>query len=279
MTTKIRRGPRSDARNPYLKRGAPSRVTFTIGAEAGNVINVGIQVSDPNNNDLPNRGCLRAFLSADANGDSLVPAYDMPTSIAIGTDGLLIPGETPKTALLVGGALAIHSTPEQFVTGAISEYLVNRRYKTKAATTGLTFTANHVVTASLYGIILVQINAAGTISTKVPSATQAYTSAALALAALPAPDTDCVPLGYIAIANNAGDWTANTDDLTNGSDLTTATFTNFTDNGMVSPVFDLVSESDGDIDINITQTRVKTHYLVVVTPDGKLWPSGAIAFA
>lgn len=277
--TALRRGPRSDARNPYLKSGSPSRVAFTVGAEASNVINVGIQVSDPNGNDLANRGRLRAFLAADANGDSVVPPYDMPSAIAIGTDGVLIPGSPPKTALLVGGGLAIHTTAEQFKTAAVAEYLVNRRYKTKAATNALTFTAAHVVTASLYGIILVQINAAGTISTKVPSSTQAYTSAALALAALPTPDTDNVPLGYIAIANNAGDWTANTDDLTNGSDLTTATFTDLTDNGMTSQDFELITESDGDVDINITQTRVKTHYLIVVTPDGKLWPSGAIAFA
>jgi hypothetical protein len=56
----------------------------------------------------------------------------------------------------------------------------------------------------------------------------AYNSAALALAALPSPDSGNLAVGYIAIANNAGDWTANTDDLTNGSDVTTATFTDGT---------------------------------------------------
>ena len=38
---------------------------------------------------------------------------------------------------------------------------------------------------------------------------------------------------YLAIANNAGDWVANTDDLTNRSDLTTATFV---DGTPVSPL-------------------------------------------
>ena len=126
----------------------------------------------------------------------------------------------------MGGAvgLAKHSTPEQLAVTAFS-YLVAGDYRQKAAATGLTFTAAHVITASTYGIILVQINAAGTISTKVPSATQAYASAALALAAKPAVDSGNVEIGYIQIANNAGDWTANTDDLTDASDVTTATFT------------------------------------------------------
>ena len=49
----------------------------------------------------------------------------------------------------------------------------------------------------------VQINDAGTVSTKVPAATQAYDTAPLALAALPSADAGNVAIGYIAIANNA----------------------------------------------------------------------------
>lgn len=41
----------------------------------------------------------------------------------------------------------------------------------------------------------------------------------------------------------------------------------------------LVSESDGDIDIDITETGADTWYLVLVMPDGKLQVSGAITFA
>jgi hypothetical protein len=94
----------------------------------------------------------------------------------------------------------------------------------KTATDNLTFTAAHVITASKYGCVLVQINAAGTVSTKVVATPQAYATAAAALAALPAADASNIALGYWAIANNAGDWTANTDDLTDGSDVTTALF-------------------------------------------------------
>lgn len=264
------------ARSPFP--GMPiGGVTFTIGAEGSDAILVSLQLKSQKYKDLGFRGRVKAYLSADANGDSVVPFYNLPTSIAIGTDGLLLPGNYPDSGLLVAGALAIHSTPEQFATGATAEYLVNRRYKTKTATTGLTFTAAHVITASLYGVILVQINAAGTISTKVPSATQAYASAALALAALPAPDAGNVPLGYIAIANNAGDWTANTDDLTNASDVTTATFVNWPLNGYTPQTFELTSESDGDIDILISTVKVVTYYLTVDI-GGRLVVSNAIAF-
>jgi len=129
--------------------------------------------------------------------------------------------------LLVHGALAISGVAaEKFKTTATAVYTINGVTYTKAATDNLTFTAAHEITASKFGIILIQIDAAGTISTKVPGALQAYDSAALALAALPAVDASNVALGYIAIANIASTWTANTDDLTDASDVTTAAFSN-----------------------------------------------------
>lgn len=131
-------------------------------------------------------------------------------------------------SLLVGTTLAIHSIPEQFATTVTTAvFLVNAAVKTKAPTGALTFTAAHVISANKFGVILVQIDAAGAVSTKVPLATQAYNTAAAALAVLPSADADKVALGYIAIANNALDWTANTDDLTNASDVTTATFNSY----------------------------------------------------
>jgi len=123
--------------------------------------------------------------------------------------------------------VTVHSTPEQLAV-ALFRARANGVFVEKAAATGITFSAAHVVTASKFGVILLQMNSSGTISSKVPSSTQAYDTAADALAALPAADSDKVAIAYIQIANNAGDWTANTDDLTNGSDLTTATITNAT---------------------------------------------------
>jgi hypothetical protein len=256
--------------------------SFTIGAETSNVITVAIQLLyDKSRLDTVRRAVL-AYLSDDANGDSVV-ATKPDGGVAAGTDGLLLPvSPTLSNALILDGDLAIHSTPEQFKTGKTAVYLINGISHTKAATTALTFSAAHVITASKFGIILVQINAAGTISTKVPSATQAYNSAPLALAALPSADAGNVALGYIAIENNSGDWTANTDDLTNASDLTTAAFTDASESTLDSSPksFWLVSESDGDIDVAITHAAgAKTMYLILVMPNGRLVASSAITFA
>lgn len=143
----------------------------------------------------------------------------------------LAKGILTSAGVLYPAGLAIDATPEKFKTTNRAVIRYNGETIGKAATTALTFTAAHPVTASKFGVVLVQMTPAGVISTKIPGATQttamAYATAAAALAALPAADTGNVALGYIAIANNAGDWTANTDDLTDGSDVTTATFVDY----------------------------------------------------
>ncbi|MDB4914053.1 MAG: hypothetical protein JWM95_1697 [Gemmatimonadetes bacterium] len=136
-------------------------------------------------------------------------------------------GLLTANGVLSPAGLAIHSTPEQFKTTLRFVGRLNGETFGKAATTALTFTAAHVVTASKFAVILVQITPTGTVSTKVPGATQAYDTAALALAALPTADAGNVAMGYIAIAAKAATWTANTDDMTAASDLTSATFTDY----------------------------------------------------
>lgn len=140
--------------------------------------------------------------------------------------GLLVDDET---ALLSIGTVLISATAEKFKTTTTMLYNLSGIQYSKSATDNLVFTAAHVVTALKFGIILLQINAAGTVSTKVPAATATtameYATSALALAALPAADADNVAFAYIIINADAGDWTANTDDMTDGSDLTTAVFT------------------------------------------------------
>lgn len=127
----------------------------------------------------------------------------------------------------VAGAIGIDAAAEKYLV-ALSRYRIGGRQVEKAAVTAQTFTANHPVTASKFGIILIQVSNTGVYSTKIPGATQttamAYNSAALALAALPAADAGKRAVGCIKIAAKAALWTANTDDMTNGSDLTTATF-------------------------------------------------------
>lgn len=130
--------------------------------------------------------------------------------------------------LLAIGTLAIDATAEKFKTTTRSVIRLNGESAGMAAESAVVFTAAHVVTASKFGIILIQRTPAGVTSTKCPGATQttamAYATAALALADLPAASAGNIAIGYIAIAAKAATWTANTDDMTNASDLTTATF-------------------------------------------------------
>jgi hypothetical protein len=131
-----------------------------------------------------------------------------------------------QTDVIDNPVLAIGTTPERVANGAFNFVIDDVSYTKGAVAAGSVFTAAHVVSATKYGCINVYINAAGTIITKVPLATQAYASAALAHTA-----ADAIPLnrklcylGRILINADAGDWTANTDDMTDASDLTTATF-------------------------------------------------------
>lgn len=144
------------------------------------------------------------------------------------------------TGILAPGILAIDATPEKFklITNTIVALFAGA-VKTKAPAVAIVFTAAHKVTALTYGAILVQMTNAGVVSTKVSAPTQAFASAAAALSALPQADALNLAIGYIAIHAGALDWTANTDDMTNGSDLTTATFNNYSNRkpltGAISP--------------------------------------------
>ena len=70
--------------------GAPMAASITVGTEAADVINVAIQLKDADNADLAVRGSVMAYLSDDANGDSVAGTAPSGT-VVIGTDGLAIP--------------------------------------------------------------------------------------------------------------------------------------------------------------------------------------------
>ncbi len=64
-------------------------VRFTVGAEAADVINVAVQLNDPEGTALAEVGVLDFYLATDAAG--LNPVTTAPSGgIAIGTDGALI---------------------------------------------------------------------------------------------------------------------------------------------------------------------------------------------
>lgn len=82
---------------------APFDVDFTIGTEAANAINVALQLNDAAGVALATRAAVLAYLSDDANGDSI--AGTAPDgNVAIGTDGVLIPVVADKAFWLVSEA-------------------------------------------------------------------------------------------------------------------------------------------------------------------------------
>jgi hypothetical protein len=98
----------SISKQPEYKVGAIKELqavfldaSFTIGSEISNAINVAIQVKgDKSQSDATARKGVFAYLSDDANGDSIVGTAP-DGGWAIGTDGLLIPVVASKAAYLV----------------------------------------------------------------------------------------------------------------------------------------------------------------------------------
>jgi hypothetical protein len=166
----------------------------------------------------------------------------IPTKIQIqGSDddsgapsGLATPVNGDGAVITAG--LAVGSTPEAVAFGAFPFRIDGENYNKAADAVGVVFTAVHKVAASKFGAIAININAAGTINTQINSTLQTDTlSHDSALEALQyvqqpsfLPPTDYVRIGYILIANDGSLWTANTDDLTNGGDVATATFIDIT---------------------------------------------------
>ncbi len=131
---------------------------------------------------------------------------------------------------IISPQLAVGSTTTNIAHGLFQYRIDAINYSKAADAVGVAFSAIHVIAASKFGGIAVYINAAGTITTKINSASQtdtlSFDTYALALANVDAtiPPTDNILIGTILIENNGSTWTANTDDLVATSDVTTATF-------------------------------------------------------
>ena len=89
-----------------ISRAAVNGATVVVGTEAGDVINVTIQLQTGKDGalvDLAQRAAVQVYLSDDANGDAL--AGTAPSGgIAIGTDGLLIENVANKAGMVVSEA-------------------------------------------------------------------------------------------------------------------------------------------------------------------------------
>jgi hypothetical protein len=83
--------------------GGPQAATIVVGVEGSHAINVAIQLKDANGADIAVRGAVRAYLSDDANGDSIIAtAHD--GHVVIGTDGVCVHLVTDKMFELVSEA-------------------------------------------------------------------------------------------------------------------------------------------------------------------------------
>jgi hypothetical protein len=171
---------------------------------------------------------VRAFVSTGAHR-----GFYQDVAVRVGPAGLATPqgndvAEYLADGLWIHGDLGVHSTPEDFETTATAVYSIGGVMYTKAAAVVTSFTAAHEVTLGKFGSILIQIDAAGTISTLITGATQttamAHDTAALAIAAVPAPTAGNVALGYFVIEADLGAWVANTDNMTD--DLEAITIVN-----------------------------------------------------
>ena len=79
--------------------------SFSIAAEANDVIVVSVQLKTEAGVDIAHRACVRGYLSGDANGDSLTGAT-ISGDVTAGTDGLVLNsgGDSKKIFDLVSEA-------------------------------------------------------------------------------------------------------------------------------------------------------------------------------
>lgn len=117
----------------------PGTHAFTIGAEAGDVINVAVQLKDIKGINPTARRYVTCFLSDDAEGDGITAAA--AGTIAIGTNGTIIEAEVAnkKVAVMTNatGAFDLNITK----TGAQSYYLIVVQGGIPQASSIITFAA------------------------------------------------------------------------------------------------------------------------------------------
>lgn len=92
----------SAAKSPYYSNQVGG-AGFTIGAEAGNVITVAVQLRDVNARDLAVRGHVKWYLSDDAAGDTF-NATAPDGGVAAGTDGIVVATTAGKAGWAVSEA-------------------------------------------------------------------------------------------------------------------------------------------------------------------------------
>ena len=150
-----------------------------------------------------------------------------------------IPGHL-NDGVLQHGTLAISATTDRYKTTTELFFRKDGIQHQLAATDDGEFASAYEINSAaaaplVYGAFLVEATGliTPTITAKAVSSDQVYTTAALAIAALPTVTAGSVAIGYIVVgANISSAWTANTDDLTAGSDCASVSFVNTTINSI-----------------------------------------------
>lgn len=131
-----------------------------------------------------------------------------------------------KSGLAIGGTTTSykHTTQVAFIAGGLLQL--------SATTADHAFTAANTITQDTWGVWLVTL--ASTTWKTTPAATaMAYTTEALAIAAMPAPPANEAVMGYITIrARSTATFTANTTNLTADNGSTNAQTVNYYDGGL-----------------------------------------------
>jgi hypothetical protein len=175
-------------------------------------------------------------------------------------------GEDRNTGMITSATLAIDSTAEKFANAACYYRINGTNYSVAADSAGNAFSAAHVIgdgASALWGVINIYIDAAGAFSSRVPTTPQVYTSAELALVAAEAmvtPSNLCY-VGHILIQSDTSTWTANTDNMTDGGELTTADFRSAT-----SSFITFQDGAGGDISDQLTATELTNGRSLVNIP-------------
>lgn len=120
MPSGVRR--RQAKHNPFRSADLFERASFTIGAEAADVIRVTVQLQNANAQAVGERAAVWGYISTDPEGDN-VAATAPSGGIAIGTIGVAMEGIADKLALFITNASGQFNV-DLTETGVATFYLI-----------------------------------------------------------------------------------------------------------------------------------------------------------
>jgi hypothetical protein len=209
--------PAGQAVRDYSRYGGPAMdgyvLTITATADASDGSFVPILITDGTDYEDMYRSILGKWLT------SVRTVPDMVTPPTANYDIYILEGAIPTGEYVLSSpTLAIGSDTSAVASAAFS-YIINGSAYSRAVEATGTEPGNDVIVATKYGAVAFDIGANGTIDV-IEATNQAaaeFTTAALAVAALPACASDHVRLGHITATKSDGAFTFGTTALNDGS--------------------------------------------------------------